>query len=294
MTETTIYNDTDKTKPLSGPEEAALVHLEEIVRKDLRAFMRVGNALAEIKNRGLYRLHGTFREYCRQQFDLGKSHFNRLILAADVVENLKVSLPKQMSPTGGHLGDIIDLLPANERQVRPLLGLKPDQQRQVWRVVIDEADEKKKITGGLVAGVVKKYLGKESAKGVGKIKKKLAATTSVGTSLMNVFELFLAEIEVEAEKGFSQTDKKTVIRLLEQLRITIAGDGFSDRAYGDGADANKLERAGYNLVRMDKTAKAIKLRSGGGWPHYKGPFATIAEMEIAFAELLTDDMYLRG
>jgi hypothetical protein len=38
-----------------------------------------------------------------------------------------------------NLSTIVDLLPANEAQARPLARLEPEQQREVWQQVIDKA-----------------------------------------------------------------------------------------------------------------------------------------------------------
>jgi hypothetical protein len=61
-----------------------------------------GCALVKIRDNGLYiQTHSTFREYCRDRWDLGKPHSHRLIGATKVVDNL--------SPSG-------DIQPANESQ----------------------------------------------------------------------------------------------------------------------------------------------------------------------------------
>lgn len=61
--EVTIYKDKQgEVQRLTAPETEQLKRLEGVVRKDLKAFVRVGNALAEIRERRIYRLKGTFED----------------------------------------------------------------------------------------------------------------------------------------------------------------------------------------------------------------------------------------
>ena len=41
------------------------------------------------------------------------------------------------SETVSHLGTMVPILPASERQARPLTRLEPDQQREAWREAVD-------------------------------------------------------------------------------------------------------------------------------------------------------------
>lgn len=75
-----------------------------------------GNALLAIRDKRLYReQYGTFEEYCRGRWGLGRAHAYRLIEGASVIANL--------SPMG-------DILPTSERQARALTRLEPEQQRE--------------------------------------------------------------------------------------------------------------------------------------------------------------------
>ena len=76
----------------------------------------MGCALAKIRDSRLYReTHETFESYCRDRWDMGKAYAYRLIDSAQVQEVL--------SPMG-------DITPTNERQVRPLTKLTPEQQQE--------------------------------------------------------------------------------------------------------------------------------------------------------------------
>jgi hypothetical protein len=96
-----------------------LAQLETVIGQNLKAFIRVGNALMEIQEAKLYKkTHNSFEEYCRQRWQIERAHAYRLIDSAKVAQNL--------SPIG-------DIQPTHESQVRPLAKLEPEQQREAWK-----------------------------------------------------------------------------------------------------------------------------------------------------------------
>ncbi|MBD2683411.1 MULTISPECIES: hypothetical protein [Nostoc] len=101
-------------------------------RKVERAFFEAGKALAELRDRRLYRsTHRTFEEYCRDRFGHSRRQSYLLMDAAVVFDNLAEKC------------DPLDhILPTNERQVRPLTKLEPQQQQEVWQKAIEEAGGK--------------------------------------------------------------------------------------------------------------------------------------------------------
>jgi hypothetical protein len=167
---------------LSYDEERDRLHLE---RKVERAFYEAGKALRELRDRRLYRsTHPTFEGYCRDRFGFQRAHSYRLIEAAQVVENL-VCLPEenpnnQMSPIGRQnpaeenlttdgrqnpAGDDLttngrQILPTNERQVRSLVQLEPEQQREAWQQAVEEAGGKVP-SGRLVKDIVERMTADE-------------------------------------------------------------------------------------------------------------------------------------
>lgn len=113
------------TVPLTVEEEHTLTALEGIVAAGLDSFIAVGNALAEIHNRKLYRAtHATFEDYARDRFGISRFHAYRQIEAARIAN---VVLP---------IGNI-----ERESQARELTGLNDDQVRAVWEKAT-EASEK--------------------------------------------------------------------------------------------------------------------------------------------------------
>jgi len=120
---------------LTTQETVRLCELERIIQKGKDTFVEVGTALSEIRHAKLYvASHGTFEEYCEKRWDMGKSHVNRLMEAARIVETIKTS------PMG-------EVIPTSERQARPLAKLPAAEQPAAWT----KAQEKAKDEGKPVA-----------------------------------------------------------------------------------------------------------------------------------------------
>lgn len=201
--------------PDTLPEEQAqrLAELEQIIKTDLAAFLRVGAALAEIRDRELYLGDTlTFDEYLKGKWGMGRSQGYRLIDAHEVVENLR------MSPIG-------DILPVNEAQIRPLTKYKdnPELAAQAWRMAVAAAPEGK-VTARLVKAAVAAVSGDKVARKVREIKAKAATTPLVSKEFQAAYELFMEAIVREAENGYAQTEKETIIEFLEAaLEVVVEG-----------------------------------------------------------------------
>ncbi|MBG1268329.1 hypothetical protein [Nostoc sp. WHI] len=128
---------------LTEEEQSDRLHLE---RKVERAFFEAGKALAELRDRRLYRsTHSTFEEYCLDRFGYNRSRSYQLVDAAIVVDNL------QKCP------QIVDILPTAEGQVRPMTKLEPQEQQEVWLTAVELAGGKVP-TGRIVKDVVQKIM----------------------------------------------------------------------------------------------------------------------------------------
>ncbi|MEH1770982.1 MAG: hypothetical protein V7K76_26430 [Nostoc sp.] len=143
-----------EVEELSEAEQRDRLHLERRVE---RAFFEAGKALAQLRERRLYRsTHKTFEEYCRSRFAYTHRHVNYLIAASNVVDNIIMGtngsqneIPDEMG-TNGSQNEISDemgtngsqILPTTERQVRPLTKLEPSQQQEVWRQAVEQAGGK--------------------------------------------------------------------------------------------------------------------------------------------------------
>ncbi|MEH2161525.1 MAG: hypothetical protein V7K38_10850 [Nostoc sp.] len=156
----TIMVTAAEVEELSETEERDRLHLERRVE---RAFFEAGRALAELRDRRLYRsTHSTFEEYCKDRFGFERRHPYRLIEAAGVVDNLIKMCPIwthfeiEDDPATVH-SDQRQILPTSEGQVRPMTKLKPEEQQEVWQRAVEVAGGKVP-TGRIVKDVVQQIM----------------------------------------------------------------------------------------------------------------------------------------
>lgn len=275
-------------KDLSAQEMLRLEQLEKVVVENFQTFVQVGQALAEIRERKLYRMKAmTFERYCKELFDIAKSRAHQLMDAAGVVENFH---------NCGSFSDDNQLLPLNEAQVRPLAKLNPDQQVAVWKAALESAP-KGKVTANHVNKVVKDFLGEKIKKTVHKARRDVVVSCSAEFS--EAFEAFSQQIIKERDANYKHTARGVIVKALDQLRAELAEDGdtIEDQVLrGGGDDWNKLSAAGFSLFRKDRASMTIKQRSNetGGGTKFSGPFETLKEMEDEFRTILQNDTHLRG
>ena len=145
---------------LTEQEISDRLHLERQVEK---AFYLAGKALTELRDRKLYRsTHKTFEEYCRERFGFERRYPYRLIESTVVVDNLI-----KMCPNRTHFQNDLDtsapdtseeqILPINEYQLRPLIPLEPEVQREAWQKAVEEAGGKVP-SGRIVKDVVQRIM----------------------------------------------------------------------------------------------------------------------------------------
>ena len=106
---------------MTAAETDRLVELEHTVERGLQTFVEVGQALAEIRERKLYRAsHDTFERYCRERWGFTRQRARQFIDAAAVtIIVVKAGLPA----------------PTNEAQARELVPLRrrPGELETAWR-----------------------------------------------------------------------------------------------------------------------------------------------------------------
>jgi hypothetical protein len=114
--------------PLLPAERERFAELESVVQTHLETFLTVGRALAEIRNRRLFRQEfATFEDYCVKRWGFGGAHGLDLIRSTEVAEGLLASC-------AGPQGDAP--LPPNlsPDALRPLQKLDVPLQSAVWRL----------------------------------------------------------------------------------------------------------------------------------------------------------------
>lgn len=134
---------TPTVAPLTASEKSRLAACERIITNHLQTYREAGAALAEIRDKRYYRTQfSTFEVYCHVKWEMTKSQANRLIAAAKTVETLAKNL-EQKSP---RIAEVVKHLP--ESAVRPLTGLKPQQQVKAMEKATKAAP------GGVTAKVI--------------------------------------------------------------------------------------------------------------------------------------------
>lgn len=116
-------------KDVEGTENDLRTY-EEVVEAGLDSFMAVGQALAEISNRKLYKLDGfaTFEEYARSRWNLDRSFAYKQIRASAAVKVLSAHFDSSA-------------LPRNEAQARELTTLDKNEEHVVeaWGAALETA-----------------------------------------------------------------------------------------------------------------------------------------------------------
>lgn len=106
-------------EPLSVPEARELKALEAAIQQGMTAFVRVGRALTEIRERRLYRAtHETFEAYCQERWGIGDRRARQLVAATQIRTEMEAHLDRNH-------GSALEL--ATERALRPLAELEPEQ-----------------------------------------------------------------------------------------------------------------------------------------------------------------------
>lgn len=132
---------------LLGHSEVEMLRAcEAQIKRGRETFIRVGNALATIRDRRLYReTHATFEIYCAERWNLKRQRAYELIDAAAVA---------------GHLSEISDIQPERESHVAPLASLPPAERHEAWRESVETAprgpDGQPRVTGRHVRNTVER------------------------------------------------------------------------------------------------------------------------------------------
>ena len=134
--------DLSAQSTLTDAEALELSSLEATVERSLKAFWEIGQALRQIRDRRLYRQDfSTFEDYCTNRWEMSRRWAYQLIEAATVYENVRHGA---------------QILPANERQLRPLTALPSQEQPRAWAQAVSTA-RNGKLTAFHVARVVEEH-----------------------------------------------------------------------------------------------------------------------------------------
>jgi hypothetical protein len=125
------------------PAFRTLADAEIVIKNEMGSFIRVGNALAWVRDNDMYQQKGfkTFESYCKEQWGMTKIHAYRQIAGAKT--NAVLAKSNQL------------VTPKFESVARPLTTLPPDKQAEAWQEAVETAPEGK-ITAKHVKDVVAK------------------------------------------------------------------------------------------------------------------------------------------
>ena len=124
------YNPDEATQmretTLPAAEAAALAEHEAVIDRGIKTYCEVGAALADIRDRRLYRAeHDTFEQYTEQRWQMSRSRAYQMIEAAEVVSTIV--------DTGAPI-------PANEGQARELSRVPGPERAEVWAATVERTE----------------------------------------------------------------------------------------------------------------------------------------------------------
>lgn len=209
---------------LTTDERTRFDDLCGIVDRGIKTFFEVGMALAEIRDSRLYReTHETFEDFCRDRWDIGRSHSYRYIEAAYVVKNLSPIGDKISCDTLNTLPEWGVSIPMNEAQARPLTMFEADIQRELWKRVIDcSLENNGRITATLVSSVVADYLRKSHQQKMNDTKERVSRETLIEPKFKQTFQTFIDVVSDTINTGFKGTSREAVLRHIDAVRELVA------------------------------------------------------------------------
>ncbi len=290
--------------PLTKKETALRKKLEEKVFSTVRGFyIELGETLSEIQAKKLYKsTHHCFADYSREVLDMGKDYAYRYIKAAEVIANLLTIVNKNelesmriLSTNGGQK----ELpLPQNESQARALVGLTPEEQREVWQETIATAEDGK-VTAAHVRKTVRDLGYAKMKKQVERAKRpKKANGRRKSEAFALAFKGFLDAVQTEIDSKWATTDRLTVVRHLDGIRGAISENGnhrIPNPGYAiEASNTEKLMDAGFAIYQMDEKKLVIRMLLHDDQWSVVEQFDEKKAMIEAFENILKDVKNLRG
>lgn len=236
---------------LSDTERYQLLQCEDDIRKGLHTFFKVGRALGIIRDNRLYReTHSDFKKYCKEKWDLGQSHAYRQIEASKTISLLEAKVPQlgnfvnvvkfeppeniefsgndyersltfQKETDQANPQDSDIPLPRNEAQVRPLTRLKPNDRVKAWALVLEQVQEGKKLTSGLVKKAVREIKGESAARSIDTARQAIDHVDLLSEAFMTEYKVLLSVIEAEWHNNWLTSSPKEIIYALKSMIKTI-------------------------------------------------------------------------
>lgn len=287
--------------PLSVRETARLAELERVIQENLRGFVAVGQALAEIRETRLYRKkYPLFEDYCRELWEMSHQRAFQLEASAKVVNNLATIVATSKD------GTEIEILPANEAQARELARLQPEEQVKVWsdllmvaRVQSNEKGENVPITAKAIKKAVFHYKGEKLEVAIKHAVREPSEhrTEFESPEFSAAFQAFMTQISIEHRANWRHTSRKSCHKALLTVTEMVAEAGaeaFEPGCAMELADREKLGRGGFRIFRMDSKGLLIeKWIRNDQWAVHSS-HASPMELHAAFKGIMAEHTNLRG
>lgn len=222
-------------QPLSEREVVLLAELETVIATNMKGFVLVGMALAQINAARLYRVqYPTFKEYLLRVWDMAPARGYQLIESAEVHGNLKgfladgaldaVSLPENVHNCRQNVDDIESLLPKNEAQARPLSLFSPEEQREIWLAVLDKASATgSTITANFIIQVILERQRKATDQKIKTHHDRAKKDKTLPPLVKTTYEALLTVVASQNDEDWQSVGKRTMIGLLEDLLEDLKG-----------------------------------------------------------------------
>ena len=185
-----------------------LQRLEKIIHRSrgIDGFYQTGKALETIRDEKLYRdFCRNFKEYCIDRWDMARRTAYQYIAAAKVVDNVR---------------KCAQIEPANEAQARPLTKFAPDQQKEIWTIVVNTAPGGK-ISAKFVKEVVAAYIG-ENSQGTDTIQNDFISLLTRGCSNCEKISRHLRQIG--SQERFQETLREAESQVTAKFECFISPD----------------------------------------------------------------------
>ena len=204
----------DFAKPLSKVETKRRDELEGVIKNNMGAFLAVGYAMREIREKLLYRTtHRSFADYCKDIWEMARSTAYQFIDAADVVDIVR---------NCGH----IEWIPQNESQARAFIKFKKHPEN-IEKIAIEAFNTapKGKISAAHIRKTARRLHLEKVRETVQKTKKKTNQAPKISEEFRKAFNDFLDAINIERANEYKNTDRNEVIRhvhiVLEALEAEL-------------------------------------------------------------------------
>jgi hypothetical protein len=136
---------------LSPSQQTELERLEAVIKGGWKTFLEVGEALAQVRDKELYKgKYDSFEEYWRIELGYSRSYAYNLIGSAEVNEQLS------------SIEDFKDK-PLNESQLRELISVPEGKRAEAWKNAVKLAGDKP-LTARIVHKAALKFKPRKAAK----------------------------------------------------------------------------------------------------------------------------------